>query len=590
MLGMSKVVLIPPEIYGGDNLSCGFTVYDGKVTVETVSYYRKSDGQIASTDECGHVAQTGEKYVVCISLKAGDGNSFGLDNSGSPKASDVEVSLIDGTRLSPVYENEDETEKSCKFSYEMEIRARNCWLRCISENEMCGKVNYGSGYYPCRPGQKLKLTAAPNAGYSFVGWYRNHLPYDLQNKSITIEKKNSIEEYVAKFACFKFKSCSNNERLGKVYVRGEYPCEVGKRIKLTAYPETGCTFLGWYEGESLLCKEREILFEKKACDQVFEARFAQYMLKCSSNKEKLGFAYVNGRIIKDAIACAQGTKLKLCVTSGAGVAFLGWYRNGNVYDEKNRDIIIEKDGCDEEYEARFACYTLKCVSNNEILGRVSFNGVHLRDAFYCTPGTKAMLKAEPTADTTFLGWYRNGIEYDLGNKSITIEKEACDEEYVAKFCRYSLDCCSNNESYGKTSRKGNFVLEAGRKIALTATPFPGCHFLGWLINNSEVNTNREITIEKKACDEKYVACFSRYAFKITSPHRTVHPDIVLDYDVGTKIMLSADIPQDSFGCGPLWERKLGDGPWVVYNSTDYEITVTKASCDEEIRFSYKNVK
>lgn len=607
MYGICNVVLLPPELYGGSNpYGKKFTVLDSDkaVEVEDYSYFRKSDGRTTSSKQRYHIVQTGETYIVTVRLKAKKGYCFSLGqrNSNNLRAPDAEVKLADGTKVSPCYGTFNGTETSYEYIYTMIVPKQEPYLRVFSANEKQGKIacsfmsgQAGSIASRRTAGEKVTLTAVPKNGYSFLGWYRNYLPYDAKNKSITIKKNDAIEVFEARFACYEYKCYSSNEKYGKTSVSGRVACEVGSKVKVSAIPESGYTFLGWYtNGKVLNTTKTELTFEKTAGYQEFEARFARYMLEGFANDPKCGAVYFNGTVKKGAFPCVKGAKLDMFVTPcDNDVSFLGWLRNGVEYESKKKVLKIVKSDCDEVFEARLAYFTMKCTSSNESYGKALYNNVRRSGSFYCAAGTKATLKAEWGAGITFLGWYRNGVLYSQ-KSSITIEKEACNEEYVAKYGYYTLSCDSNNKSYGTTNYDGTYLIESGKKVKLIATPKGRYKFLGWRKDNGTIYTSREITVEKEGYGEKYVAYFGRYTFKITdaSTCKAVHPEVVVDFKAGSEITLKADaIPclQRGYYFDPYWERKLKDGKWEFF-SNEYKVKVTKAACDEEIRFSYKKVK
>lgn len=109
----------------------------------------------------------------------------------------------------------------------------------------------GGGRYEL--GTQITLHATPQSGATFQGWYLNSISGQLLSSnadySLTVEGAMSI---VAKFSALpKTIAVSASPAAGGI-VTGGGSKEVGTNCTVTANPNAGYAFAGWYEGETLV--------------------------------------------------------------------------------------------------------------------------------------------------------------------------------------------------------------------------------------------------------------------------------------------------------------------------------------------------
>ena len=101
------------------------------------------------------------------------------------------------------------------------------------------------------PGQKITVTALPEEGFAFEGWYLNGVLVEDAEKVYQLMVENDTKSLVAKFRELPFQLTLEGGTKGWAEV-ARYR---GSIARLEAKEVTGYTFMGWYRGETLLSKE-----------------------------------------------------------------------------------------------------------------------------------------------------------------------------------------------------------------------------------------------------------------------------------------------------------------------------------------------
>jgi uncharacterized repeat protein (TIGR02543 family) len=99
--------------------------------------------------------------------------------------------------------------------------------------------------------EEVTITATPEMGYSFLGWYNGASQVSTQSTYTFTMPYNTLN-YVAKFSTnnYSIALTSEDTNKGTVTGAGTYPYKQSRTI--TATPKTGYSFVGWYEGETLV--------------------------------------------------------------------------------------------------------------------------------------------------------------------------------------------------------------------------------------------------------------------------------------------------------------------------------------------------
>jgi hypothetical protein len=255
------------------------------------------------------------------------------------------------------------------------------------EAQGSGTVTGGGSY---RSGQTVTLTATPNSGSVFVGWYDRNgtfLGKDLSyswavSANTTVYARFQTPVTVTAIA----------QTGGTVTGGGSY--NAGDTVTLTAAPQEGYTFAGWYDRNgTFLSKELTYSWTVSASTTVY-ARFGLTVVVTAK-------AQGDGTITGGG-SYASGKAVTLTATPAAGGKFLGWYdRNGTLLGtDTSYSWVVSAN---TTVYGRFATQLQLTASRS---GTASGAG-------YYEYGTAATLTAEPAE--TFAGWY------DLSGNLISTE-------------------------------------------------------------------------------------------------------------------------------------------------------------------------
>lgn len=126
----------------------------------------------------------------------------------------------------------------------------------------------GGGEYEIM--SNVTITAIPNDGYVFKGWYKGaYLFADQPTCSFWIGTK--YETFTAIFGKLYSVQLDHDNTQGIISGDGDY--EIGDSVTLSATPYIEHTFLGWYEGDTLISTELEYTFTMGNKDINYSAKF-----------------------------------------------------------------------------------------------------------------------------------------------------------------------------------------------------------------------------------------------------------------------------------------------------------------------------
>ncbi|MGN0812311.1 MAG: leucine-rich repeat protein [Candidatus Coproplasma sp.] len=174
-------------------------------------------------------------------------------------------------------------------------------------------------------GTNVTLTVSTNVGYTWLGWYNGE---ELLSTEISYTFAMPAESvtYTAKWTYYLLTTSSNNVSAGTVTNYNNYKVTAGNEVTITASTNIGYTFVGWYNGETMLTNELSYTFAMPAENVTYTAEWTYFTLTTSSNNTSAGTvtSYINKMITAEQEVTVLATSNNIL-----GYVFLGWY-NGNL--------------------------------------------------------------------------------------------------------------------------------------------------------------------------------------------------------------------------------------------------------------------
>ena len=333
-------------------------------------------------------------------------------------------------------------------------------------------------------GETVKLTATPNEGYDFVGWYDSvtggtqitgENPANVEIDSVnptdrTIYARFEIKKYTVTASAVS-EDDDENIQGNKITYGDESKAQVqvivnhGGSVTFKAVPDdgSGYVFDGWYSDKAcssankLSSEESYTVSSVKADKNIY----AKFVLK-TFNVEAYAYSYSDVTELSEQSAYGNvnsgnesGTHLKLIVKYGKDFSFTsvkndycdfeGWYSDKNCETLVSSDKTTLISGIGEKnvtYYAKFKIKTKKITVlpvKNDSTDTSTVNINHTLTADTINYGETATISAEPGANSEFKGWFTDeactekvGDNYLNLNLSVTVNNDT-PTNYYAKF-------------------------------------------------------------------------------------------------------------------------------------------------------------
>ncbi len=351
------------------------------------------------------------------------------------------------------YDSEDNRvteEQSYTFQMGFAVSYTAKWIKAptlTSDNTSAGTVSKLNGRY--NVGDKVTATAYTNSGYTFIGWYNGETL--LTNElSYTFEMPTETATYTAKWC--KVTLSSNNTSAGTVStLSGKY--KVGEEVTATAYTNSGYTFIGWYNGETLLTNDLSYTFKMSAENVTYTAKWCKVTL-VSNNTSAGTVSTLSGQY-------KVGEEVTATAYTNNGYVFVGWY-NGNELLTSELSYTFKMPAESVTYTANWIVVPVTLECNDANAGSVSsLNGQY-------KVGDETTVTAYTNIGYVFTGWY-NGEELLTSEPSYTFEILATNVTYTAK---WSL--VDGMELFHFTSSVGYCKITSLKDETLTDIVIPDC--------------------------------------------------------------------------------------------------------------------
>ncbi|MBR6530574.1 MAG: InlB B-repeat-containing protein, partial [Clostridia bacterium] len=329
---------------------------------------------------------------------------------------------------------------------------------------------------------KLEVPAVPSrVGYTFAGWYVGGTEYDFNNDvtgPFTLTAKWTLNSY----------NVTVTGTHTTVEGNGEY--EYGASATLTATPEDGYHFIGWFdEGGNCVSENQSYTFTVEGN--------VQFSAVSEINVYTIGATAGGNGSVAGAGNYNHGTQVTLIATPDVGYHFVKWTKGGVEVSTSATFTFNASESAD--YKAEFAINTYDVIFDSKGGSAVlPQNGVE--------HGQLAYAPSAPTKEGyDFVGWTLNGVEYDFSTpvtETITLVAN-----WTKKILTVTYVLDDNTPYYTAT-------LEYGTAASFTKPTDPtkiGYTFDKWTLNGADFAftalVTESITLKANFNINKYTVSF-----------------------------------------------------------------------------------
>ncbi len=407
-----------------------------------------SNDETMGTVSGGGTKITGENVTITATPKAGYRFVGWYDDKSNLISSNASYSFLMG---------DDDLFYVARFTYE------SYNLVIESESLEKGSVSNSSGSYNYLT--EITVSAEANDGYTFAGWYEGNSLVSSSNP-YTFNMPHSNTTYIAKFSInnYNLTITNQNPTLGSVSGAGVHPYKTN--VILSAHPNTGVSFLGWYDtNDNLISQLNPYSFSMPHEDLGIIAKFewTPYSVALSVNDSSKGS-------VTGAGSYTYQQEVTLVATPNEHYSFFGWY-DGVTLVSQESTLTFNMPNQSLNYEARFVNnHNLYIYSDDESRGTVS-------SPTEWGEGLEVTIIANAELGYAFDYWYDddlNEVSYDssysfvMPNHDVTL--------YASFVSGYTLTVTSSDTSKGTVTGSGQY--QAGTSVTVTMNYISGT-FMGW---------------------------------------------------------------------------------------------------------------
>ena len=347
-------------------------------------------------------------------------------------------------------------------------------------------------------GAELSITATTKDDrYVFVGWYNGETLLTEERTYIFTMPAEDIN-YTAKWIYYSVTTKKNIDEAGSITSHSDSPVKAGEKVTLTASTNNGYTWLGWYDGDTLLTNELTYTFTMAEQSVEYTAKW----MVCPVTLEKS----INeaGSVMGVSGATKAGEETTVTATTNDGYTWLGWY-NGDVELTKELSYTFNMPTEAVTLTAKWTYFTVT-TNTNEING-----GTYTTlNAEKNTAGNEVTIVASTNSGYMWMGWY-NGETLVSLNPSYTFTMSTENVVYTAKWTACPVILEKNIEEAGSVGGMGNTTV-VGEEITVVATTNEGYTFLGWYNGDAKLTEELSYTFNMSTETVTYTAKWTFYTF------------------------------------------------------------------------------
>ena len=433
-----------------------------------------------------------------------------------------------------------------------------------------GSVSGLSSTY--KVGDKVTVTAVTNNGYTWDGWYLNgekvssDLQYEIQ---ITEEPLN----YVATWKYYTLTTSRNISAAGTVNSYWNQKVTVGDSVELVANTNKGYTWLGWYDGETLISMETTFTYEMPAESKTLIAKWTYYTLSTQTNNSEAGtYTALSDKKV------TVGDSIELIASTNDGYTWLGWY-DGETLISMETTYTYVMTAESKTLAAKWTYYTLSTQANDSEAGTYTV----LSDK-KVTVGDSIELVVNTNKGYTWLGWY-DGETMISSETTYTYVMPAENKTLIAKWTYYTLSTTNGNVDAGDITLLSYKKVAVGRSIDLIAVAKPGYSFVGWYdgekMLSSDATYSYVMTSESKIITAKWNLTTYRIVYSFSKDNVEFESDLPTSYTIGEESIILQELNNGNYYVD-YWYYEGNEGKRIkiidVEQKRDLSIVGHVASC------------
>lgn len=218
------------------------------------------------------------------------------------------------------------------------LQASSYFIQLKASPENGGAV-YGSG--AVKEGGYTVISAAPNNGFVFDGWYLGNNKLS-GNSQYVVENIKSDGTYVAQFKpvnC-RINVVVNNSNGGTA--TESRTIGYGENITLEASAKDGYQFDGWMENNLIVSKDNKMQLNHVTDSRNFTAMFSQNKFSLSLTSSPANTGTLSGQGIYQ-----KGSDVRIKAAPARGYRFVGWTENGKMLSTEQEYSVksMSRDMC-----------------------------------------------------------------------------------------------------------------------------------------------------------------------------------------------------------------------------------------------------
>jgi hypothetical protein len=343
---------------------------------------------------------------------------------------------------------------------------------------------------------EIGVEAVPDEGWYFEKW-GGDLEGNINPAYLKIDSNKSIKAYFIRKKFSIDLSYQGNGEISKSPDKSSY--YYGVEVTLTAKPDEGWSFDGWYEDDVKISEESTFEIE------ILEERNVYALF--TINEYTLTVNSENGVVEKDPDSSdtyEYGSVVELHAISDEGYHFIDW--TGDIEGEENPDTVLIDS--DKEITANFEInkytFSLDATGNGEIS--------KAPDLSEYDHGTEVTITATPDEGWSFDGWYyedETRFSLDQSEKILLTESKKLRALFTINNYFLNIDILGEGTV---TKIPDKEMYEFGDVVTLTALGVEGWEFSNWIGDVTDLENN--VTTITMSETKEATAVFERKSFDL----------------------------------------------------------------------------